>query len=220
MDDKAMNKNCLVCGALFERKKKYSDRQWENARFCSRQCRFVGQGKHVSNQEIISLYSSGKSSAEIAAMFNMSAKQILRRLKEGGCQIRCASQNKKLSGNKPATREKMKRSATGRSLAESAKEKLRSLTGPKNANWTGGKTITSQGYKTYTKSKANGSNRGKLEHRVVAESKLGRTLSSGEIVHHIDSDKLNNNPNNLMVLSQSEHVEIHAREKREINDNA
>ncbi len=38
------------------------------------------------------------------------------------------------------------------------------------------------------------------EHRVVAEQKIGRPLSCGEIVHHINNDKLDNNPENIYVF--------------------
>ena len=56
---------------------------------------------------------------------------------------------------------------------------------------------------------------GRHEHRVVAEQKLGRPLRKGEIVHHIDGDFRNNDPNNLMVLpSQSEHCKIHGFDKK------
>ena len=48
------------------------------------------------------------------------------------------------------------------------------------------------------------------EHRVVAEAKIGRYLSKGEIVHHIDENKLNNNPENLVVFrSISDHRRFH-----------
>lgn len=51
---------------------------------------------------------------------------------------------------------------------------------------------------------------GKEFHRTIAEEKLGRKLIKGvEVVHHIDLNKLNNNPNNLIVLTKSEHTTLH-----------
>lgn len=47
-------------------------------------------------------------------------------------------------------------------------------------------------------------------HRFVAEKILGRKLEGGEVVHHIDQDKRNNSPENLMVFkSQAEHIKWH-----------
>lgn len=52
---------------------------------------------------------------------------------------------------------------------------------------------------------------GRHTHRVVAEKKLGRKLRKGEIVHHKDNNKRNNDPDNLEVLeSQAEHARLHA----------
>ena len=51
-------------------------------------------------------------------------------------------------------------------------------------------------------------------HRVVAEQMLGRELEKGEIVHHIDGDKWNNKPENLQVMTQSEHIKLHLHEKK------
>ena len=65
--------------------------------------------------------------------------------------------------------------------------------------------------KTYTKCL------GKHEHRLVAEEKLGRPLRKGEVVHHIDGDYKNNDPNNLMILpSQREHAKLHSVHKEVI----
>lgn len=57
-------------------------------------------------------------------------------------------------------------------------------------------------------------------HRLVAEKMLGRKLRKGEVVHHIDENKRNNSPENLMVFkNQSEHAEWHARNKKEVVPN-
>src|SRR3954462_10887510 len=50
---------------------------------------------------------------------------------------------------------------------------------------------------------------GRHEHRVVAEENLGRALLPGEIVHHLDEDKHNNDPANLIVMRQGDHMREH-----------
>lgn len=56
----------------------------------------------------------------------------------------------------------------------------------------------------------------KHKHRRVAEEKLGRPLKKGEVVHHIDGDKHNNEPENLMVFkNQKEHAKYHAEHPEE-----
>ena len=53
---------------------------------------------------------------------------------------------------------------------------------------------------------------GRHEHRCIAEAVLGRKLQKGEVVHHLDGNKRNNNPGNLMVFSsQKEHARYHAK---------
>jgi hypothetical protein len=47
-------------------------------------------------------------------------------------------------------------------------------------------------------------------HRLVVENHIGRYLTPEEHVHHIDFDKQNNNKENLLICSNSEHQKIHA----------
>ena len=55
---------------------------------------------------------------------------------------------------------------------------------------------------------------GRHEHRVIAEQIIGRPLAKGEIVHHKDGNKHNNDPSNLEVMTQSEHLKLHWHEMR------
>jgi len=72
-----------------------------------------------------------------------------------------------------------------------------------------------QGYKILTKD-------GKriFEHRYIMEKILGRKLKKREKIHHIDGNGLNNSPENLVVLSQSDHiVNFHNNNPRVFNWN-
>ena len=51
-------------------------------------------------------------------------------------------------------------------------------------------------------------------HRKVAEKALGRPLRATEVVHHIDENPRNNNPDNLVICpSQEYHKLLHSRAK-------
>jgi len=71
-----------------------------------------------------------------------------------------------------------------------------------------------QVYQGYAWLKGNGhprSNNGYLKRSVlVLEEKLGRTLRKGEMVHHIDGDRLNDNPDNLEITTRAKHMSQHS----------
>lgn len=48
-----------------------------------------------------------------------------------------------------------------------------------------------------------------LIHRAVMEKQLGRKLSDDEVVHHINGNKDDYTPENLQLLTRSEHSKMH-----------
>ena len=51
--------------------------------------------------------------------------------------------------------------------------------------------------------------------RYRAEKKIGRILKKGEVVHHIDSDRSNDDPSNIQICFRSEHRSIHAKLRKQ-----
>lgn len=81
----------------------------------------------------------------------------------------------------------------------------------KSASWKGGRTISTQGYVCINMPQHPKSNHNYvLEHRLVMEKHLGRFLEKGEVVHHIDKDKLNNRIENLRLTTASSHAHEHS----------
>ena len=57
---------------------------------------------------------------------------------------------------------------------------------------------------------SSGIHQGKLLHRLIYEDYYG-SIPKGFQVHHKDGDKTNNNPENLMILSKSNHHSLHMK---------
>jgi hypothetical protein len=85
----------------------------------------------------------------------------------------------------------------------------------KNNNWRGGRSIASNGYVLIRVGVGHhlADVRGyAYEHRIVAEQKLGRTLNPGEVVHHIDGNRQNNDLSNIEVWpSNADHLRQHSQ---------
>jgi hypothetical protein len=76
--------------------------------------------------------------------------------------------------------------------------------GSNNPAWKGGRRIRTDGYVVIWTE-----NGVRLEHRVVIEQVIGRPLYDREVVHHIDENKANNDPYNLRLTTQSDHIRQH-----------
>ena len=89
--------------------------------------------------------------------------------------------------------------------------------GKNNPAYNGGKYFDSNGYVVlFMPEHPNcGVKKTVLEHRFVMECKLGRYLTEEECVHHIDFNKSNNEPSNLMLFkNNSEHIKFHKKLKK------
>lgn len=94
----------------------------------------------------------------------------------------------------------------GRFCSQSCSAKSR--LGERAGNWRGGRSIHEAGYIILRRNGVD-----IYEHRAIMEEILDRPLHKWEIVHHVDGDKSNNDPSNLQVMTQSEHVRLHTPAK-------
>ena len=112
--------------------------------------------------------------------------------------VSCECCGKNMGGKKAPT-------TTGRARFCSYKCRHLVLRRENHPNWTGGRRVDKLGYVT-----VNVDGRGRVrEHRLVAEQILGRPLQPREQVHHRNGNRLDNKPENLVVLTDEEHARAH-----------
>lgn len=104
-------------------------------------------------------------------------------------------------------------------MAENSNIEWTDQVGQRNPNWRGGRIVASNGYVIVRVGTAHHLSdvRGyAYEHRIVAESIIGRQLLPGEIVHHVDGDKQNNTPSNLRVVNGNAEHFLHHRKRSDL----
>lgn len=86
-------------------------------------------------------------------------------------------------------------------------------------NWKGGRRLNHDGYvevlmPQHHRARGNGY---VFEHIVVLENKLARKLKKHEQTHHLDGDRTNNDPGNLIALKAGQHSSVTGDERRAKN---
>jgi hypothetical protein len=156
----------------------------------------------MTEKEAVLMYESGSMVIDVAIEFGTSYSTMYRILKKHGA-LRGKKASMQLSGKEG----RASKNGTYRKdfkMPESAKKKISEAKKGKGRGW----RITSTGYKEYTF----GENAGRLEHVVVMEGIIGRRLYSFECVHHKNHIKTDNRPENLELMSKSEHSRLHRLE--------
>lgn len=88
--------------------------------------------------------------------------------------------------------------------------------GEKSHAWKGGRVICIKFIVVYNPKhpRSNGSGY-VMEHRLKMEKKLGRYLTKDEVIHHKDSNGLNNDLRNLILFNNNgEHISFHHTERK------
>lgn len=138
------------------------------------------RGTQLDEALVREMYSSGHTQQEIAEVLGTSQKVVCRFMRNRGIKART-----------PAKRNQFREA---------------------NSYWKGGRTVDEFGYVMV---RCDGHPRASRcgnyvpEHILVAEKKIGRHLRDDEVVHHINGRKGDNRPENLCVLTKSQHTKLH-----------
>lgn len=99
--------------------------------------------------------------------------------------------------------------------SHSCKSVHRDQSGDKNPNWKG-EHVGTRGYTYIRRPEHPRAMRSGYVKRadLVAEETLGRPLRDDEVVHHKNHNRLDDSPENLLVLTVKEHMALHAAERR------
>lgn len=113
------------------------------------------------------------------------------------------------------TKKKISKAHTGKKLspehrAKVVKNLILLKKGSENMSWNGGRHLDNRGYMlVYSPEQSTRSQPYIREHRLVMQLHLGRKLDRLEHIHHLNGNKLDNRIENLLLLSNSEHSNLH-----------
>ncbi len=198
-----IKKNCDYCGKETEYKYKSQAK-----RFCSHQCsnkaKWEWEIREKANKEQITCKVCGK-------VFEL--KQSTKKAREKrGVQIQYCST--KCMGLGMRTRKTVKCEYCGKEFETTrnrfcskkcvSENRKKNGSAKKNGFWfeNGYKVLYLDGDKSIK------------EHIKIMQDFLGRALSSNEIVHHINGDKLDNRLENLQLMTRGEHSSLHRKEEK------
>ena len=177
-----------------------------------------------TQQAIASEYSAGARTGDLALKYSLNRKSILDIAKRHGCAMRhqhYMSGRKKmdtyalhgevtklrlsgLSQQKIGGIVGVSQAVVGRILAKCGLSRRETLRKERHGSWKGGRVTTSGGYIAIQDGEFESmcdSSGYTLEHRLTMARNLGRALTKGETVHHINGNRQDNRLENLQLRS-------------------
>lgn len=156
--------------------------------------------------DIASLYASGMSLTEISRRTGIPVSTVRSRLVASGVSLRTRAAGVRAAADKGllSSRKGVKRKPFSEEWKRAISEG-RARWSDANAR---GYRVTKSGYIELTR----GPHKGRMQHVVLMEKKIGRRLHRGECVHHKNGDKQDNRLRNLELMTLSAHAAHHATE--------
>jgi len=159
----------------------------------------------AADSELLDLYLEGNSIPTVLRKLSVPLSTVRNRLKKYGVlRSRTDAVRMAIKGKPSPLR------GTTRVFTDDWKQNIskgRSAWADKNAK---GFSQKKSGYVEITR----GPNKGRSQHVVSMEDRIGRRLKADECVHHIDGDRSNNDDNNLALLTKSGHSRLHRFEDK------
>lgn len=158
------------------------------------------------NKVIVEMYESGMSLPQVSSSTGIPVSTVRNWVKKAGV-LRCRAAGVRLA----AGQGRLGVHLLGKKRPPRDESWCRAISDGLKESWKGranGVTRKPNGYLEVTV----GEHKGRGHHRVIAEKMIGRKLMDTECVHHRDGNRSNNDPQNLEVMTFSEHASLHAKE--------
>lgn len=176
---------------------------------------------HITDKDLVALYwDDGLSGKEIAALFGCTPSAVSQRMKASGIKTRHASSYPTTEAQKEAWIK------NGKKLSSYPKAKAASIAnGKKNKGrrkrndyeFGGHEKKRRDGYiKVYAPNHPHCTSDGYvMKHILVMEREIGRYMTKDECVHHINRIRDDNRIENLRLMTKSNHISMHMKERHE-----